>query len=404
MTLNLDYVRSQFPGLCADNVLLDNAGGSQVLKSVAERISDYLINTNVQHGASYTLSQIAVARLQEARTKVARFVGAERPDEIAFGPGATVCLQWLARAIRGQIEAGDEIIITDFDHESNIGPWLTLQECGAVIKVWNINSETMSPDVEDLKALMTDRTKLVAMTHASNIFGEIYPVGDIAKIVHDQGAKICVDAVAYAPHRAVDVAEWDVDFYVLSFYKVYGPHFAMLYAKHEEMLKLDGLYHYFYGKDKVPAKMEPGNANYELAWGTTAIVDYIDTLGGGGGDRTSIIKGFDAIAAHEELLSERLLSWLRERDDINIIGKSSSNRALRVPTISFRVKGRNSRQVVELANEDKIGIRYGDFHSRRLIEKLDLVDGDGVIRVSMVHYNTTEEVDQLIESLTRILN
>ncbi|HEY8380755.1 MAG TPA: cysteine desulfurase-like protein [Microvirga sp.] len=404
MALDLTYVRSQFPALQSGTAFFDNAGGSQVLKPVADRIADYLLTTSVQLGASYDLSQKASERLVEARSKIARMINASRPAEVVLGPSTTVLMRFLATAMASQFSPGDEIILTVFDHESNIGPWLTLEERGVVFKFWSIDRETFAIDLEELDRLMSPRTKLVCVTHTSNILGAITPVAEIARFVHERGARICVDAVAYAPHRAVDVTSWDVDYYVFSFYKTYGPHFAVLYGRYDDLLELDGLYHYFYGKDKVPMKLEPGNTNYELAWGCTGIVDYFDQLGGGTGDRAAIERAFEDIAAHEEVIGERLLAYLRDRNDVRIIGSRSADRATRVPTISFQVEGRDPGSVVRRVDGDNIGIRYGDFHSRRLIEHLGLAEDGGVLRVSMVHYNTVEEVDRLVASLDRALS
>jgi cysteine desulfurase family protein (TIGR01976 family) len=402
--LDLDFVRSQFPAIKPDGwVFFDNAGGSQVLRSVAERVADYLLTSSVQTGASYEVSQLASERVNTARAEIARFVNAARPEEVVLGPSTTVLMRFLATAMASRFSPGDEIILTDFDHESNIGPWLTLKERGIVFKTWSIDPDSFEISLDALDQLLTPRTRLVCVTHASNILGTINPLPAIAAKVHAAGAKLCVDAVAYAPHRAVDVAASGADYYVFSFYKVYGPHFAVLWGRYDDLAELDGLYHYFYGKDKVPAKLEPGNINYELAWGCAGIVDYIDRLGGGGGDRAAIERAFAAIAHHEEALSERLLSWLRDRNDIRIAGERTSDRAVRVPTISFKVEGRNSADLVREIDAHRIGVRFGDFHSRRLVERLDLADGGGVVRVSMVHYNTVEEVDRLVAALDRHL-
>jgi cysteine desulfurase family protein (TIGR01976 family) len=403
MTLDIDLVRSRFPALADGFVYFDNAGGSLVLKSVADRISDYLLTTSVQTGASYVHSQRAVARMGEARAKIARLVNAERPEEVVLGASTTVLMRFLAASMAGSFQPGDEVVLTVFDHESNIGPWLTLQERGVVFKFWTVDPETFAVDLGELERLMTPRTRLVCVTHASNILGTIMPVADIARFVHERGARICVDGVAYAPHRAVDVRALDVDYYVFSFYKTYGPHFAVLYGKHDQLLELDGLYHYFYGRDRVPHKLEPGNANYELAWGCTGLVDYLDELGGGTGDRAAIERAFEDVAAHEEALSERLLAYLTARNDVRVIGRREPDRASRVPTISFKAEGRDSTEVVAAVDPDGIGIRHGDFHSRRLVDHLGLQPGGGVVRVSMVHYNTLEEVDRLTASLDRAL-
>ena len=402
--LDLDFVRGQFPAL-KDNqwAFFDNAGGSQVLGTVASRVADYMLTSSVQTGASYCASELASTRMQEARSKIARFIHASQPEEVVLGPSTTILMRFLATAMASQLQAGDEIILTDFDHESNIGPWHILRERGVVFKTWSIHPETFAIELADLEALMTPRTKLVCVTHCSNILGTINPVSEIAALVHAHGARLCVDAVAYAPHRAVDVQASGADYYVFSFYKVFGPHFAVLWGKRQHLLELDGLYHYFYGKDKLPAKLEPGNSNYELAWGCTGIIDYFDALGGGAGDRAAIAAAFDAVAAHEELLARRLLGWLAPHNRITIAGEASADRARRVSTISFKVAGEDSAAIVRQLDPRKIGVRFGDFHSRRLVERLGLTEGSGVVRVSMVHYNTLAEVDRLIAALDDII-
>ena len=404
MALDLAFVRSQFPALADGFAYFDNAGGSLVLAGVADRVRDYLLTTSVQTGASYPQSRRAVERLAEARARIALLLNAARPEEIVLGPSTTVLFQWLARAMEGQLQPGDEIVVTDFDHESNIGPWRALEKRGIVLRTWSLDPETLTVDLDALDRLMNPRTRLVAVTHTSNILGTINPVAAIARRVHARGAALAVDAVAFAPHRAVDVQAWDVDYYVFSFYKTYGPHFAVLYGKHDKLLELDGLYHYFYGRDKVPAKLEPGNTNYELAWGAAGIVDYLDALGGGTGDRAAIERAFADVAAHEATLAERLLSYLRARNDVRIVGHTTSEAARRVPTIAFKVDGRPAQDIVHAVDGADIGIRHGDFHSRRLIEHLDLAADGGVVRVSMVHYNTLEEVDRLVAALDRALS
>ena len=249
---------------------------------------------------------------------------------------------------------------------------------------------------------MTERTRLVAVTHCSNILGTVNPVAEIARRVHARGAEIAVDGVAYAPHRAVDVRALDVDYYVFSFYKTYGPHFAVLYGKYSRLLELDGLYHHFYGREKVPQKLEPGNTNYELAWGSAGIVDYLDELGGGTGDRGAVERAFADIAEQETAIGARLLDYLGSRDDIRVVGRRRAGPD-RVPTVSFKVRARDSAAVVSQVDRHDLGIRFGDFHSRRLVERLGLSGDGGVVRVSMVHYNTLDEVDRLVAALDAAL-
>ncbi|MEQ1955007.1 cysteine desulfurase-like protein [Mesorhizobium sp. CN2-181] len=401
MTLDMDFVRSQFPALDGGWAYFDNAGGSQVLRGVADRVSDYLLTTSVQTGASYEPSQRASERLAEARSRIALFVNAARSEEVVFGPSTSVLVRFLATAMASQFKPGDEVVVTDFDHESNIGPWLALKERGVIIRTWTLDRETLAPDLADLAQLMNSQTRLVCVTHASNLLGSINPVREIAELVHAHGARICIDGVAYAPHRAIDVQALGVDYYVFSCYKTYGPHYAVMYGRYEHLLELDGLYHYFYGKEKVPSKLEPGNACYELVWGAAGIVDYFEKLGGGEG-RTAIEQAFEIITAHEAAIGGHLLSWLRSRNDVRIVGQRSAEASLRVPTISFIVEGQQADQIVRAVDNGKVGIRYGDFHSRRLAEALDLGPA-GVLRVSMVHYNTIAEVDRLITALEKSL-
>ncbi len=407
--LDLAFVRSQFPALAGDWVFLDNAGGSQILGRVVDRISDYLKTSNVQLGASYAISQRAGERLQEAQRRTAEFVNALRPEEVVMGPTSTLLVQLLARAMAHQFTPGDEVVVTRADHESNIGAWVRLESIGVIPRFWELNPETQTLDLDDLGRVMSKRTKLVAFTHASNIFGTIHPVAEITRFVHERGAKVCVDGVAYAPHRAVDVRAWDVDYYVLSLYKVYGPHHALLYGKYAHLLELENLYHYFIANDRIPYKLQPGNPNYELSYGAIGIADYLAELGvrtGAKADaspRAQMEQAFAAIADHEEVLADRLLNYLSTKPKVRVIGATTAAKAVRVPTISFVVDGLDSETIVRHIDTLQIGIRFGDFHSRRLIEHLDLSRHHGAVRVSMVHYNTVEEIDRLIQGLDEVM-
>jgi cysteine desulfurase family protein (TIGR01976 family) len=402
MTLDLDFVRSQFPALAGEWTFMDNAGGSQVLQRVADRVSDYLLTSNVQTGASYAPSQVSTARVGEARKAFATFMNAADAGEIVMGPSTTILIRFLSEAMTGRLQPGDEIILTNTDHESNIGPWLKHAERGVVIKFWKCDPETFELDLADLKAMMTEKTKLVCVTHASNILGTINPIAEIAEIVHEGGAELCVDAVAYAPHRAIDFAALGADYYIFSVYKVFGPHFAVMAGKRDKLLQLDNIYHYFFDKSRVPHKLEPGNVSYEAAWGSIGAVDYVEELGTRGGaaaGRPAIEAGFAAIAEQERALTAQLMDFLTSRNSVRIIGRSSTAIADRVSTVSFTVGQENSCRIVEAVDGHKIGIRFGDFYAKRLVEEHGLSAQEGTVRVSMVHYNTAAEVDRLIAAL-----
>ena len=402
MALNIDFVRRQFPALSGEWAFMDNAGGSQVLARVAERMTDYVLTSNVQTGASYEPSQRSTRRVHEARQAYACFVNADDVSEIVMGASTTMLLRILSEAMTSQLTAGDEIIVTNTDHESNIGPWLRHESRGVKVRIWRCNPETLELDLDDLKAMMNERTKLVCVNHVSNILGTINPVAEIARIAHDGGAEVCVDAVAYAPHRAIDVQALGVDYYTFSVYKVFGPHFAVMWGKKEKLLKLDNIYHFFFSRQAVPHKLEPGNIPYEAAYGAIGSVDYVEELGraaGADAGRAAIERGFDDIAEQEQALTAHLIDFLQSRSKVRLIGDSTSAADKRVSTVSFMAGERDSRSVVESVDPHKVGIRYGNFYAYRLVDDLGLMPQNGVIRVSMLHYNTLEEVDRLITAL-----
>jgi cysteine desulfurase family protein (TIGR01976 family) len=405
--LNLALVRAEFPALAGDTVYLDNAGGSQVLARVANRVRDYLLTSSVQLGASYAQSQAAGEKVLQARRAVAELINAPHDDEVVMGGATTALMFVFTQALLAGVSRGDEIIVTDSDHEANIGGWLRLQQAGAVVKVWKVNRDSLELELEDLDRLLGPRVKWLAMTHASNILGSVNPVEEVARRVHAVGGRICVDAVAYAPHRLVDVQACGADVVVFSFYKVFGPHYAVLWGRREMLLALPSLNHYFIGADVLPYKLQPGNVNYELSYGCIGIRDYlVDTgtaLGETGGARQRMQTAFDAFERHEDALAERLLGWLRGRKGVRIIGRPMADQRRRVPTISFVVAGVQSEAVVRHVDGHGIGIRFGDFYAKRLVDALGLQGQGGVVRVSMAHYNTLEEIDRLIVALDEVL-
>jgi selenocysteine lyase/cysteine desulfurase len=214
-------------------------------------------------------------------------------------------------------------------------------------------------------------------------------------------------AVAYAPHRLIDVQMSGADVYVFSFYKVFGPHYAVLWGRRELLLSLPSLNHYFIGADELPYKLQPGNVNFELSWGCAGIADYLDEMGaalGASSTRRQRMQGaFDAFARHEDALAERLLSYLRGKSAVRIVGHRLIANGNRMPTVSFVVAGKHSETIVRHVDKFNIGIRFGDFYARRLIEALELQAQGGVVRVSMVHYNTIEEIDRLIGCLEEVI-
>ncbi len=405
--LNIALLRSEFPALNNECVYLDNAGGSQVLKRVADRIHDYLLTTSVQLGASYATSQLASERVLAARRAIAELINAPHDEEVVMGAATTALMFVFTQALLPGIKPGDEIIVTNTDHEANIGGWMRLRLAGAEIRIWEVNHDSLMLELDDLDRLLSANTRWVAMTHASNVLGSVNPVTEVARRVHAVGGRLCVDGVAYAPHRLVDVQVSGADIYVFSFYKVFGPHYAVLWGHRELLLSLPTLNHHFIGPEVLPYKLQPGNVNFELSWGCAGIVEYLDavgsSIGASGTRRQRMQSAFDAFASHEDALAEKLLAFLRSKSAVRIIGHAKVENGNRMPTISFVVKDRHSETIVRHADKVNIGIRFGDFYARRLIESLGLQTQGGVVRVSMAHYNTAEEIDLLIACLDEVI-
>jgi cysteine desulfurase family protein (TIGR01976 family) len=339
-----------------------------------------------------------------------RHTGSGDPKEVIIGASTTMLLRILSICISRQWERGDEVIVTNSDHEANVSCWTDLEQQGIVIKTWKINPETLRFEMNDLRDLLTDRTRLVAMVHISNILGTINPIKEVAAMVHQAGALLCVDGVAAAPHRLIDVQESDPDFYVFSTYKVFGPHLGVLYGKLDLLLEMEGINHYFFTKEDVPYKFQPGNVNFELTYSLGAIPAYFSELHDhhfpndpSTGSRNKFRTGYDLIAGHEEQLATKVIRYLETKSVIRIIGERSGSREVRVPTISFVHDQLKSSGIVTRVDPSRIGIRYGDFYAKKIIRDLGLEEQDGVVRVSLVHYNTQEEVGRLIEVLETIL-
>ncbi|KZV69801.1 PLP-dependent transferase [Peniophora sp. CONT] len=419
--------RSQFPSLASGYIFADNAGGSQCLKPVVDRISDYLLNTNVQLGADYSVSVESTKRVAMGSATAAKMFNATSPSEIALGSSSTMLSENLARAMEGDFVDGEEIIVTG-EHEANAGPWKKLAaRKGITLKVWHPrqtnpnNTYSVALDVLDLLPLLSSKTRLVAFTATSNLLGSIVPVKAVIKAARAKAAELgvrkiefCVDCVAYAPHRRIDVQDWDVDYCFFSFYKVYGPHISALYARATSLkTSVSALTHHFLSVDDVSYKLMPGGPGYELAYGVTAVLPYLLSLAPSSttaDDASALDAAWAAIAEHEQSLLEPLLGFLRSQEErgVKIVGDSMHG-ASRVPTVSFVVQGERpmqSKDVVKVFDQKGgIGIRYGHFYAYGLAEslepKLDLEDV--VVRISLVHYNTVEEVERIIEVLKEAL-
>lgn len=400
-----DRIRSAFPALAGDTVFLENAGGSQVPASVADAIRRYMLSSYVQLGAGYTLSQQATRVVDDAHDFV-RMLFNGTDGEVILGPSTSALLQMLSSSYAKVLTPGDRVVVAQIGHEANVGPWKKLAEIGIELVWWEMDTSDFTTPVETLEGLLDDRTALVAFPHVSNLLGEILDVPAITEIAHGAGARVVVDGVAYSPHRAMDVDAWGVDFYAYSTYKVYGPHMAAMWATSDALAELQGPNHFFIPDEELPYKFELGGVSHEGCAGILGLRDYLALLAGleepAALDRPAVERTFELMTACELPLQERLVDYLQSRSDVRIIGPDHAEPS-RVGTISFVHDRKSSREVTEIVDTSGIAIRHGHMYAYHLCEVLGMDVEDGVVRVSLVHYNTPEEIERLIEVLDRAL-
>lgn len=406
-SLRAEELRARFPGLASGEVLLDNAGGSQMPAAAIDRVCEYLCDSFVQLGAEYSASRRAAATVGAAREMLAALMGAGDAGSVAIAPSTTSAFALLAEAYaRSPRAERDGIVVCEAGHESNVGPWLRLGERGFRVRTWRVDPTSGASDLEALEELLDERTRLVAIHHVSNVLGRVEDVEAVTRAAHAVGARVAVDGVAYAPHRAMDVARWGVDWYAFSAYKVFGPHLAALFGTHEAFAELEPPCHEFLRAKGAPLAFEPGGVQHELCAGLLGTWDHLCFLAGETAgtpfERELVERAFAAMEALEGPLQERLVGWLAAHPRVRLFGPTFADRS-RVPTVSFVHQRLTSREIALTANALGFGLRHGHFYARRLIEALGLDPEDGVVRASLVHYNTREEVEGLIGLLDSIL-
>ena len=405
--LDIDFARGHFPALKDGWALFENAGGTLAANSVLARVQSYMAENFVQPGAGYDASAEGARRIKESQGLMAEMIGAA-PDEVVVGVSTSMNVFLLSHAIRNWFQPGDEIIVTNLDHEANNGAWRRLEEFGFTIREWCFNPETAELDLAELEKLLNFRTRFVCFSHLSNIAGGINDVSGITRKVHAAGALVCVDGVAYAPHRAIDVKAWDVDFYLCSLYKLYGPHLSLLYGKSEHLARAANNNHFFLAGD-MPLKLNPGGPNHELTAALSGITEYFNVLHRHHFGVSNVTlhermkQVFALMADHEEQISAPFVEFLRAKKGVRLIGRQTAAQESRAPTFSFTVAGRRAEEIPVALEPYKVAISSGDFYAARCIRDLGLKAEGGVIRASMVHYNSEADVARLIEALDRVI-
>ena len=423
-TPSLDSIRALYPALASPTVLLENAGSSQVPAFVAESIRHHLLHDFVQLGAGYPASHRATATVERAHRLMDRFVNGEGLGRVVLGSSATSLMHVLSHSIAPTIAPGDEVVVCDQGHESNIGAWLALARQGARVRWWKVDPDSGSLRLDALRSVLSERTRLVAFPHVSNLLGEIVDVVGATRLAHAVGARVVVDGVAFAPHRAIDVRSWGCDFYLWSTYKVYGPHMGAMFCRFDAIddprHPLEGPNHFFIPRSEVPYKFELGGASHEGCAGLAALAVLLEILAGerppapvaspeevaASAERCSfatVTKAFERMTALEAPLQARLLDRLSALRGVRVVGPRDASPTRRVATISFLHDRRGPREIVAAAHAAGVGIRHGHMYAHRLCTEMGIAPDPGVVRASAVHYNSLAEIDRLMGALEPLL-
>jgi cysteine desulfurase family protein (TIGR01976 family) len=404
-------VRAQFPALQPERagsfIFLDNAAGAQVPQNVLDAVNHHLLDHNVQRGGRYGKSRAVDRSVAEARESVALLINAARPEEICFGMNATSFIRMVSLAIGQTLGTRNEIVVTDMDHDANIATWLQLERMGAAFRWWRMRDDgTLNAD--DLKPLVTEKTRIVAFTRTAHSIGTIVDVAAAAKLAHEAGAEVFIDCVHYGPHGVIDVQEWDCDYLVCSGYKTFAPHMGFLWGNYDALKRLPTFREDFI-PDEPPYKIEAGTFIYENVAGMSAAVKYIEALGQmvapgtSNSRRGDIVAGMTAIRGYEQTLARAMLKVLKANGAI-IFGISDETRLTgRVPTICFNIPGHTPQAIADAMDRENIGIRDGHMYAPRLMQRLGLAMETGCLRVSLVHYNTIEEIARFGAALGKIV-
>lgn len=406
-SLDLDFVRSQFPAFEQDNLagwaFFENAGGSYACRQVIDRLHTYYCETKVQPYASYPASARAGREMDTARERLAGLLNISS-DELSFGPSTSQNTYVLANAFRAGLQPGDEIIVTNQDHEANSGVWRRLADCGAVVREWQVNPQTGSLSLADMENLLSDKTRLVTMPHCSNIVAEINNVKAAADLVHKAGALLLVDGVSFAPHGLPDIAATGADIYLFSLYKTFGPHQGALYVAKDTAEKLQNQAHYF-NAGYPEKRFTPAGPDHGQIAATNGVADYYQALYEHHFDEAATPaqqarKINELMNRHEKTLCGKLLDFLASRNDLQIVGPATpENRAATIALDTTRPAGELATKLVD----HKIMTGAGDFYAVRLLNALGLATDPGVLRLSFVHYTSDAEIDQLIAALDQVL-
>jgi cysteine desulfurase family protein (TIGR01976 family) len=404
----IDLVRAQFPALRAPAAFLDNPAGTQVPRLVIDAVADALANAASNLSGAFEASRRADAIYDAAHEAMADLLGAASGREIVIGQSMSMLTFQISRSLARGWQAGDEIIVTRMDHEGNVSPWLQVtEERGLTVRWLPFNRETWRIEAEDLAALLTPRTRLLALNYASNLTGSINPVAELTRLAKAAGALVYVDAVQFAPHGLVDVAALGCDFLACSSYKFFGPHLGVLWGRETILADLHP-YAVRCAPKELPGRHEVGTPQTELFAGLAAVADYLAWLGaetGATGTRRQRIAGaYATAAAYEMPLAQDLIDGLREIPQLRVQGIANSNRLHeRVPTVSITHPGHSNKALAKSLGAQGINVWSGHNYALEVARHLGLDEQEGVLRIGLAHYNTAAEVARIVGALKGLM-
>ncbi len=401
-----DSIRSQFPSLKRivngrPIVHLDGPAGTQVPQSVIDSISSVYSNSNANTHGQFATSMETDELVNLTRNQMAAFLGAESGNNISFGANMTSLNFVLANAIARSLQPGDEILITQLDHEANRGPWLQQRKHGIVVREVLLD-EDGSLDYADFEKKISEKTRVIAMGLASNIFGTVNEIDRVRQMAYEAGALLVVDAVHFAPHLLTDVKMIDCDFLLCSAYKFYGPHVGILYSRHGALDRLD-TDRLRTQEQHAPYRIERGTLNHAALAGVSAAVSFIESFGEGTNQRDRIINAMNIIQTHERGLAQQLYLGLRDIDGIDIYGPPLKE-TQRAPTLAFTVENYTPEQICRHLAEKSICAWDGHFYALRAVEVMGLLSQGGVTRMGISVYNTADEIEYVISTLKTLLD
>jgi len=408
-TPELAHVRSRFPALAREidgrpAVFVDAPGGSQVPDPVIEAMAGYLRRNNANAHGAFATSQETDRVVADAHRASADLLNADA-DEVVFGPNATTLLFAISRSVGRTLGPGDEVVVTRLDHDANVRPWvLAAEDAGATVRWVDVREDDVTLDPASFEAALSERTKIVAFTLASNAVGTITPAAELTRLVHERTpAIVACDGVHLAQHRRIDVRAIGADLVVCSPYKIFGPHLGILFGRREVLSSLRP-YKVRPAEDALPFAFETGTQNHEGFAGWVAAVEYLVGLGVGESRRAAVAEVFErAIVPYEAALSERFLDGIRSIGSVRLYGIADRNRlAERTPTFAIRVGEQHPAETAKTLAERGIFVWDGNYYALEIMERLGLQDSGGAVRIGFCHYNTPAEVDRVLEELATL--